>query len=182
MKIQLTAAGFGGQGALAIGKNLVEAGMREGLEVTWTPSYGPEMRGGTANCSVVISDKRIGSPVFSHPTDLIALSLPSLIKFADKVLPGGNIFVNSSAVSEKVERGDVNVYYVPCSEMAEKVGNPKAVNMVMLGAYVGVSGAVKVETVEQIIREMFAGAKEKFIPGNIAAFHSGMDFVKQQAE
>ncbi|NMA94082.1 MAG: 2-oxoacid:ferredoxin oxidoreductase subunit gamma [Clostridiales bacterium] len=179
MMIKLISAGFGGQGALAIGKNLVEAGMREGLEVTWTPSYGPEMRGGTANCSVVLSEKRIGSPVFSSPTDLIALNLPSLNKFAGKVKPGGNIFINSSTVSEKVERSDVNVYYVPCGEIADKVGNPKAVNMVMLGAYIGVSEAVKVETVETIIREMFAGAKEKYIPANIAAFQSGIDFVKQ---
>ena len=179
MKIELTAAGFGGQGALAIGKNLVEAGMREGLEVTWTPSYGPEMRGGTANCSVVLSDKRVGSPVFSRSTDLIALNLPSLNKFCPTVVPGGNIFVNSSTVSEKVERKDVNVYYIPCGEIAEKVGNSKATNMVMLGAYVGVTGVVKVETVEEIIKEMFAGRKEKFIPANIAAFHSGMDYVKE---
>ena len=129
MKKELIVAGFGGQGALAIGKNLAEAGMAEGLNVTWAPSYGPEMRGGTANCSVVLSTERVGSPVFARPSELIVLNLPSLLKFQDDVQPGGMIFVNSSVIEEKVERQDVTTYYVPCSEIAEKVGNPKASNM-----------------------------------------------------
>jgi len=177
---ELTAAGFGGQGALAIGKNLVEAGMKEGLKVTWTPSYGPEMRGGTANCSVVLSDTRIGSPVFAHPSDLIALNLPSLHKFCASVKPGGNIFINSSTIEETVAREDVNVYTIPCAEIASECGNEKAANMVMLGAYIEATGVVKPETAVEIIREMFAGKKEKYIPGNIAAMRAGMACVKQQ--
>ena len=134
MKKQITVSGFGGQGVLSIGKSLVEAGMDEGLEVTWAPSYGPEMRGGTANCSVVISDKPIGSPVFTHPTELIAMNLPALEKFEPKVVEGGLIIVNSSVVEQKVERTDVKAYYVPCIDIATELGNTKVANMVMLGA------------------------------------------------
>ena len=174
MKKELIVAGFGGQGALAIGKNLAEAGMAEGLNVTWAPSYGPEMRGGTANCSVVMSTERVGSPVFAHPTELIALNLPSLLKFQDDVVSGGIIFVNSDVITEKVARTDVTVYYVPCSKIAEQVGNPKASNMVMLGAYIAATKVVKDETAKEIIKEMFTGAKAKFVPANIAALEGGM--------
>ena len=178
MKKELIVAGFGGQGALAIGKNLAEAGMAEGLNVTWAPSYGPEMRGGTANCSVVLSTERVGSPVFARPSELIVLNLPSLLKFQDDVQPGGMIFVNSSVIEEKVERQDVTTYYVPCSEIAEKVGNPKASNMVMLGAYVAGTKVLKAETIEKMIQEMFTGAKAKFVPLNIEAFRRGMACVQ----
>ena len=178
MKKELIVAGFGGQGALAIGKNLAEAGMAEGLNVTWAPSYGPEMRGGTANCSVVLSTERVGSPVFARPSELIVLNLPSLLKFQDDVQPGGMIFVNSSVIEEKVERLDVTTSYVPCSEIAEKVGNPKASNMVMLGAYVAGTKVLKAETIEKMIQEMFTGAKAKFVPLNIEAFRRGMACVQ----
>ena len=178
MKKELIVAGFGGQGALAIGKNLAEAGMAEGLNVTWAPSYGPEMRGGTANCSVVLSTERVGSPVFARPSELIVLNRPSLLKFQDDVQPGGTIFVNSSVIEDKVARQDVTAYYVPCSEIAEKVGNPKASNMVMLGAYVAATKVVKPETVVEIIKEMFTGAKAKFVPANIAAFEGGMECIQ----
>ena len=136
MKKEIVISGFGGQGGLAIGKNLAEAGMAEGLNVTWAPSYGPEMRGGTANCSVVLSDKPVGSPVFAHPTELIALNEPSLVKFEEGVVPGGMVFVNSDVVTDKVSRTDLTAYYIPCSQIADEVGNPKVSNMVMLGAYV----------------------------------------------
>ena len=171
-------AGFGGQGMLLIGKFMAMACMLDGKHVSWLPSYGPEMRGGTANCSVVLSTERVGSPVFARPSELIVLNLPSLLKFQDDVQPGGMIFVNSSVIEEKVERQDVTTYYVPCSEIAEKVGNPKASNMVMLGAYVAATKVVKPETVVEIIKEMFTGAKAKFVPANIAAFQGGMECVK----
>ncbi len=115
MKKEIIISGFGGQGGLAIGKNLAEAGMAEGLNVTWAPSYGPEMRGGTANCSVVLSDKPVGSPVFAHPTELIALNEPSLSKFEAGVVPGGCVFVNSDVVTDKVSRPDLTAYYIPCN-------------------------------------------------------------------
>ena len=178
MKKEIIISGFGGQGGLAIGKNLVEAGMAEGLFVTWAPSYGPEMRGGTANCSVVLSDKPVGSPVFNHPTELIALNEPSLAKFEAGVLPGGTVFINSDVVTDKVSREDLKAIYVPCSKIAEEVGNPKVGNMVMLGAYVAQTKILKPDTIEHMIEEMFAGAKAKFIPLNIEAFRRGMACVE----
>ncbi|MBQ2961120.1 MAG: 2-oxoacid:acceptor oxidoreductase family protein [Oscillospiraceae bacterium] len=178
MKKEIIISGFGGQGGLAIGKNLVEAGMAEGLFVTWAPSYGPEMRGGTANCSVVLSDKPVGSPVFNHPTELIALNEPSLEKFEAGVLPGGVVFINSDVVTDKVSREDLKAIYVPCSKIAEEVGNPKVGNMVMLGAYVAQTKVLKPETIEHMIEEMFAGPKAKFIPLNIEAFRRGMACVE----
>ena len=174
MKKEIIISGFGGQGGLAIGKNLVEAGMAEGLFVTWAPSYGPEMRGGTANCSVVLSDKPVGSPVFAHPTDLIALNEPSLAKFEAAVQPGGIVLVNSDVVTDKVKREDLTAYYIPCAKIAEEIGNSKVGNMVMLGAYVAATGILKTETIEEMITEMFSGAKAKFIPLNIEAFRRGM--------
>ena len=178
MKKEIIISGFGGQGGLAIGKNLVEAGMAEGLFVTWAPSYGPEMRGGTANCSVVLSDKPVDSPVFNHPTELIALNEPSLAKFEAGVVPGGVVFVNSDVVTDKVSRPDLKAIYVPCSKIAEEVGNPKVGNMVMLGAYVAQTKVLKPETIEHMIEEMFAGAKAKFIPLNTEAFRRGMACVE----
>ena len=181
MKKEIIISGFGGQGGLAIGKNLAEAGMAEGLNVTWAPSYGPEMRGGTANCSVVLSDKPVGSPVFAHPTELIALNEPSLAKFeagvVPGVVPGGSVFVNSDVVTDKVSRSDLTAYYIPCSKIAEEVGNAKVSNMVMLGAYVAGTKILKPETIETMIQEMFAGPKAKFIPLNIEAFRRGMACV-----
>ena len=178
MKKEIIISGFGGQGGLAIGKNLAEAGMPEGLNVTWAPSYGPEMRGGTANCSVVLSDKPVGSPVFARSTELIALNEPSLSKFEADVLPGGTVFVNSDVVTDKVSRPDLTAYYIPCSKLAEEVGNPKVSNMVMLGAYVAATKILKPETIETMIAEMFSGAKAKFIPLNIEAFRKGMACVQ----
>ncbi len=178
MKKEIIISGFGGQGGLAIGKNLAEAGMAEGLNVTWAPSYGPEMRGGTANCSVVLSDKPVGSPIFNHPTELIALNAPSLDKFEAGVVSGGTVFVNSDVVTDKVSRSDLTAYYIPCAKIAEEVGNPKVGNMVMLGAYVAATKVLKPETIEQMIQEMFAGAKAKFIPLNIDAFRRGMACIQ----
>ena len=178
MKKQIIISGFGGQGGLAIGKNLAEAGMDEGLNVTWAPSYGPEMRGGTANCSVVLSDHPVGSPVFARCTELIALNEPSLIKFEEGVLPGGTVFVNSDVVTDKVSRSDLTAYYVPCSQIAEEVGNPKVSNMVMLGAYVAATRVLMPETIETMIKEIFTGSKAKFVPLNIEAFHRGMACIQ----
>ena len=178
MKKEIIISGFGGQGGLAIGKNLAEAGMAEGLYVTWAPSYGPEMRGGTANCSVVLSDAPIGSPVFNTSSELIALNEPSLVKFEAGVLPGGTIFVNSNVVSDKVQREDVKAYYIPCNDIAVEVGNSKVSNMVMLGAYVAATGILKPETIEEMIAEMFSGPKAKFIPLNIEAFRRGMACIQ----
>ncbi|QNL43618.1 2-oxoacid:acceptor oxidoreductase family protein [Oscillibacter hominis] len=174
MKKEIIISGFGGQGVMSIGKSLVEAGVSEGLEVTWAPSYGPEMRGGTANCSVVLSDKPVGSPLFTHPTELIAMNLPSLEKFEPLVVEHGLIFVNSSVVSERVARQDVRAIYVPCSKIADEVGNGKVANMVMLGAYIAATGALREETIRQMIESMFTGPKAKLVPLNMEALKRGM--------
>lgn len=178
MKKEIIISGFGGQGVMSIGKNLVEAGMDEGFFVTWAPSYGPEMRGGTANCHVALSSMPVGSPVFTYPTELIAMNAPSIDKFGSKVRSGGMVFINSSVVKEKFEREDITTHYIPCEDIAYELGNPKVANMVMLGAYIGATGALKKETVEKMIHEMFTGPKAKLIPLNLAALQRGMDCVQ----
>lgn len=178
MKREIILSGFGGQGVMSIGKNLAEAGVAEGLEVSWVPSYGPEMRGGTANCTVILSDEPIGAPMTEHPSEIIIMNLPSLLKFEPTVVPGGTVFVNSSIVSEKVTREDVKAVYVPCDKIAEELGNSKVSNMVMLGAYIAATRALKQETIETMIREMFSGKKEKLIPLNLDALKRGMSCVE----
>lgn len=177
MKREIIIAGFGGQGVMSIGKSLVEAGLQEGLEVSWVPSYGPEMRGGTANCSVILSENTIGSPIVYNPTELIAMNGPSLVKFRDDVVPGGTVFVNSDTVKEAVEREDVKVVRVPCDTIAIQLGNPKVSNMVMLGAYIAATKALEPETLREMIRHMFSGPKEKLIPLNMEALDRGMACV-----
>ncbi len=174
MKKEVIIAGFGGQGVMTIGKNLVEAGVEEGYAVSWVPSYGPEMRGGSANCSVIMSDERIGAPIVEMPTELIAMNHPSMEKFLPKLKTGGTVFVNSSVIKETVPRDDVRAVYVPCDEIALELGNGKVSNMVMLGAYVGATGILKTETIEKMIEEMFTGKKEELIPLNKEAFARGI--------
>lgn len=126
-------AGFGGQGVLFSGKVIAYAGMMEGKEISWLPSYGPEMRGGTANCSVCISDNKIGSPLVTNPDILVAMNLPSLDKFEKDVVPGGMIILDSTLINRKVERDDVNVIYLPASKLSEDAGVKGAANMVIVG-------------------------------------------------
>ncbi len=173
MKKQITIAGFGGQGVMSIGKSLVEAAVDENLHATWVPSYGPEMRGGTANCEVVLSDEPVGSPVFTYPTELIAMNRPSLHKFEDMVQPGGTIFVNSSIIGDKVQRTDVKAVYVPCDTIADELGNKKVSNMVMLGAYIAATGALKTETIKEMLVHMFTGPKAKLVDLNMEALERG---------
>ena len=174
MKREIILSGFGGQGVMSIGKNLAEAGGVEGLEVSWVPSYGPEMRGGTANCTVILSDERIGAPLVEEATEIVVMNRPSLLKFEKVVRPGGIVFINSSIVPDKVTRDDVRAVYVPCDEIAAELGNPKVGNMVMLGAYIGATGALKVETIQQMIEEMFTGKKAKLVPLNLEALQRGI--------
>ncbi|MBQ4425194.1 MAG: 2-oxoacid:acceptor oxidoreductase family protein [Lachnospiraceae bacterium] len=166
-------AGFGGQGVLLMGQLLAAAGMMEGKNTSWIPSYGPEMRGGTANCSVTLSDQEIDSPLVSRPTSLIVMNRPSLEKFESKVMPGGTIFVNSSMIDIKVTRNDVTAYYVPCNEIAAELGNDKVANMIMLGAYLGKSGCVDIETVLEALLEKLGQKKAKLIPLNREALLRG---------
>jgi len=172
MQNDVIIAGFGGQGVLLIGKILAYAGMRDGKEVSWLPSYGPEMRGGTCNCTVVISDKPVGSPVVQHPRAALVLNVPSLEKFEPMVKPGGLLLLNSSLIHRDASRTDLAVVKVPANEVANELGNPRGANMVALGAYLGASDALPLAVVEEIVRETFAG-KDKVIEANVEALRRG---------
>jgi 2-oxoglutarate ferredoxin oxidoreductase subunit gamma len=174
-------AGFGGQGTLLAGKVLAQASMDLGREVSWLPSYGPEMRGGTANVIVCIASKPIGSPLVEHPRGLIVMNLPSLEKFAAKVRPGGVIVVNQSLIDKDPQRGDCRVITVPSRELAQKAGSARAANFVMLGAYIGATGAVPEDAIERAIAEEFTGEKEKFVASSVAAFRAGVEAGKEPA-
>ena len=179
-KREIILSGFGGQGVMSIGKNLAEAGVVEGLEVSWVPSYGPEMRGGTANCTVILSEHRIGAPLVEQTTEIVVMNRPSLIKFEPTLEPGGIAFINSSIVPDKVTRDDIRAVYVPCDAIAAELGNLKVGNMVMLGAYIGATEALKVETIEEMIHEMFTGKKAKLVPLNLEALQRGIRCAKEQ--
>lgn len=172
MQNDVIMAGFGGQGILLIGKMLAYAGMHEGKEVSWLPSYGPEMRGGTCNCTVVISDTTVGSPVIQSPRAVVAMNLPSLDKFEGHLRPGGLLLINTSLINRRSRRDDVVVVEVPANEIAHSLGNPRGANMVALGAYIGATGAVSLEEVEKVVRETFA-AKPQLVDVNLEALHRG---------
>ena len=171
-------AGFGGQGVLLMGQLLAYAGMLEDKEVSWLPSYGPEMRGGTANCSVVVSDSPVASPIVTMATTVVAMNRPSLDKFEDSVLPDGKLFINSSIIDKKSDRGDVEVYYVPCNEISEELGNPRVANMVMLGAYIEKTKCVDFESVLQALLYKLGEKKAHLIPLNREALNKGAASVR----
>lgn len=174
MQSEVIMAGFGGQGILLIGKMLAYAGMHEGKEVSWLPSYGPEMRGGTCNCTVVVSDKPVGSPVIRSPRVVLAMNLPSLEKFEPDIRPGGLLLINSSLINRGSEREDLTVIEVPANQIATELGNPRGANMVALGAYLGATDAVSLDEVITVIRETFA-AKPAVIDVNIEALQKGYE-------
>ncbi len=176
MTKQYIFAGFGGQGMLLIGKFLAMASMLEGKHVSWLPSYGPEMRGGTANCSVTVSDEPVGSPLVNNADVLIAMNLPSLDKFEHTVKPGGLIVVNSSIVERKVERDDVKVVYCDANHIAESVKNPKGANVAILGAMMGADeDSVSEEKMLEAIKLELGEKKLRFLEGNKAALSAGME-------
>ena len=162
-------AGSGGQGTLAIGQMIAKAAMEEGKEVTWLPSYGPEMRGGTANCTVVVSDKPISCPLINEADLLVVMNLPSLLKFESMVVPGGLLVINSSLVSQGSSRKDIRVLEIPANEKAVELGNDKAANMIVLGAILKETNVVKPETIYEQMEKMFSGRKAKYLPMNRAA-------------
>ena len=169
MKQKMFFAGSGGQGTLAIGQMIAKAAMEEGKEVTWLPSYGPEMRGGTANCTVVVSDKPISCPLINEADLLVVMNLPSLLKFEKMVVPGGLLVINSSLVSQESTRDDIRVLKIPANEKAVELGNDKAANMIVLGAILKETQVVKPETIYEQMEKMFTGRKAKFLPLNRAA-------------
>ena len=178
-------AGFGGQGVLSTGQLLAYSGMVEGKHVAWIPSYGPEMRGGTANCGVTISDLPISSPVVSEPTVLIAMNRPSLEKFENSVVKGGLIFVNSSLINIRSTREDVGVYYIPANDLAEEIGSSKAANNIILGALLELTGVVSPGAIEKSLMDVLPPHHHKMIPINLKALEAGAALVKtsgQQSE
>jgi 2-oxoglutarate ferredoxin oxidoreductase subunit gamma len=153
-------AGFGGQGVLLIGKLLAYAGMKSGLEVTWMPAYGPEMRGGTCNCTVVLSERPVGSPISRNPHAAIVLNLQSIDKFEATVRPDGILVVNTSLINRPATRTDLTVVNVAANQIAVEAGSAKAANMVALGAFLGASNLVDVEVVKEVLAETFAGRQK----------------------
>jgi 2-oxoglutarate ferredoxin oxidoreductase subunit gamma len=168
-------AGFGGQGMLLAGKVLAHAAMAEGRQVSWLPSYGPEMRGGTANVTVCIADRPIGSPLVTAPRALLAMNRPSLEKFLPRVRPGGLVIVNASLVAPGPERPDVRMLRVEARDLAAAAGTLRAANLVMLGAYVGAAGVVGAASVEEAIAAEFSGRRALHAEANVAAFRAGLE-------
>ena len=178
MENKVISAGFGGQGVMSMGQLLAYAGMIEDKHVSWLPSYGPEMRGGTANCGVTVSDEEIGSPIITNDADIaIVMNLPSLIKFEKDVKPGGKIFVNSSLIEKKVERTDIEVYYIDANKIAADIGNIKAANLVMLGAVLKSTPIVDIESILEAFKKVFGPSKERFIPQNREALVKGGESI-----
>ena len=173
MNQQIIIAGFGGQGVLFTGKFMAYAGLYQGFEVSWLPSYGPEMRGGTANCNVVISDQPVGSPIVIKATSLIAMNAPSLEKFEDSVVPGGKIFVDSTLISEKVKRSDVEAFYLPATQMANDNGMKGLSNMIMLGKFIKETGICDEGLIEKTLKKVVPPKKAELIEKKMQAIQMG---------
>jgi len=171
-------AGFGGQGVLFAGQLLSYAGMAENLHVTWIPSYGPEMRGGTANCTVILSEEEIGAPIVRHPTIAVVLNLPSMEKYEPLVKPGGLLIVNSSLIQMSSERQDIRIINVAASDIATELGNPRMANMVILGALIGATNIVSLETVARQLDEHLSQRQRKWLEPNITALKKGAELGK----
>ena len=174
MLIKTIFAGFGGQGVLSMGLNLAQAAMLEGKHVTYMPAYGAEVRGGTANCTVAISDEEIASPVASSPEFIIALNQPSLVRFHNQLQSGGLFFINSSLVEAEISRGDVDIVDVPANKIAEELGNPRSANMVMLGAFTKKSNLVSLSSVIDGLKDALKN-KPKLIEINKKALTAGYE-------
>lgn len=176
MLIKTIFAGFGGQGVLSIGLNLAQAGMADGKNVTYWPSYGVEVRGGTANCTVAISDEEIASPVSSSPDFVVAMNQPSVIRFQNQVQSGGVLLYNSSLVECEISRGDIEALAIPASDIAEKLGSPKSANMVMLGALTKKGNLVPISTLIDELKGALKN-KEKLVAVNRKALMAGYDLL-----
>ena len=173
---QIMIAGFGGQGVLFAGKFLAYKGMVQDKQISWLPSYGPEMRGGTANCSVVISDTPVGSPIITSPDVLIAMNLPSLQKFVDAVVPGGKIILDSTLIDAKVERTDVEVFYIPATQMAKDAGFSTLANMILTGKALKEMDIVAYEGNKETLESFIPAKKAGLIEINCKALQMGYDF------
>lgn len=173
MEQQFLIAGFGGQGVLLIGQLIAKAAMRQGYEVSWMPSYGPEMRGGEANCAVVVSDEPIGSPLVSEPTVLVAMNRPSLEKFMPAMPAGATLLYNASLIDGVTLREDIKVIAVPCNEIADRLQNSRVSNMVMLGAIRAATDAVSLENLTQTLKEWLGEKKAYMLDINLKGIAEG---------
>ena len=173
---QILIAGFGGQGVLFAGKFLAYKGLVQDKQVSWLPSYGPEMRGGTANCSVIISDTPVGSPIITDPDVLVAMNLPSLQKFVNSVVPGGKILVDSTLIDAKVERTDVEVFYIPATQMANHAGFATLANMILAGKVLKEADVVAFEGNKETLEAFIPAKKANLIDINCKALQMGYDF------
>ena len=178
MKETLIIAGFGGQGVLSMGKILAYSGVMQDFEVTWMPSYGPEMRGGTANCSVIVSDDPVASPLVDKADVIVAMNRPSLDKFEEHVKPGGVLVINSSIIDRKAVRDDIQVVYCDANAIAESIGNPKGANVAILGAVLEKVPVTTVEQMTEAIRIELGERKARFLEGNKKALVAGMEAAR----
>jgi len=179
MQKEIMIAGFGGQGVLFAGQILAYAGMDVGKEVTWIPSYGPEMRGGTANCTVVIADEEIGSPLVKNPPLAVALNLPSFDKCEESMAPGGTLIVNQSMVDRQSKREDINVIFLPCNEIAEEIGNKKLLNMIAVGALLTVLSDITLKDVEKALEAHLPARHKHLLPSNFEALRRGFEAAQK---
>ena len=175
---EMLIAGFGGQGILFSGKFLAYKGLLEDLQVSWLPSYGPEMRGGTANCNVILSDTPVGSPIITTPNVLIAMNLPSLEKYVNTVVAGGQIYVDSSLIDAKVERDDVEVFYVPATQMAKDNGIGTLANMIILGNFLENNPNMSFDGVEAVVEKLVPAKKAALKELNMKALNLGKNYNK----
>lgn len=175
MQKEIMIAGFGGQGVLFAGQILAYAAMDLGKEVTWIPSYGPEMRGGTANCTVVIADEEIGSPLVKHPPLAVALNLPSFDKCEESLASGGTLIVNQSMVDRKAKRDDIHVIFVPCNEIAEEIGSKKLLNMVAIGALLTALPEISLQDIEKALDTHLPARHKHLLPKNFEALRRGVE-------
>lgn len=173
---QILIAGFGGQGVLFAGKFLAYKALMEGREVSWLPSYGPEMRGGTANCSVIYSDDPVGSPIVSNPDILIAMNLPSLDKYEDSVVAGGQIFVDSTLIERKIERTDVNAFYIPATKLANDAGVPTLANMIIMGKLLKENPELAFDTVNETLKKIVSAKRANLLDANLKALETGYNY------
>ena len=177
MTHEIIMAGFGGQGVMLMGQLMTYAGMLENKHVSWIPSYGPEMRGGTANCSVIISNEPVGAPIVTEPTTVVAMNLPSLDKFEPLLQAGGNLIINSSLIERDGKRTDVKVHRIPSNDIANELGNTKVANMVVLGAVIAATGAVSYDSILKAFAKMFA-KKPELLAINEQAIRRGASLVE----
>ncbi len=174
---QIIIAGFGGQGVMSMGQILTYAGMLEGKEVSWLPSYGPEMRGGTANCNVIVSEQPVGSPIVTKASAAIVMNRPSLEKFENSVALDGMLFVNTSLIDQKASRKDIQTFYIPANDVANQLGESRIANMVILGAFLEKAKAVQIESVLESLKKVLGPSKEHLIPINRRALEEGSKSV-----